>query len=132
VGFALRLQQLDGDVVECHVGFVAGDVGEAAAGVADLTVGHDQADFGFVLDGVDDIGGTERDVEIGHIVLMEKGGIVRGNAHAENADVGIFKDEMMVRFLRDGDGAGGSGVQNEREHQQTRAEKQVQSEPPDD
>jgi len=57
-----------------------------------LAVGHHEPDFGFALDGVDDVGGAERDVEIGHIVLMEKSGFVGGDAHAENADVGIFKD----------------------------------------
>jgi len=62
------------------------------------------------LDGVDDVGGAERDVEIGHVVLMEKGGVVGGDAYAENADVIIFKDEMVVRFLGDGNGGGGLGV----------------------
>ncbi|PYT51431.1 MAG: hypothetical protein DMG44_02940 [Acidobacteria bacterium] len=89
---------------------VAGDVGEVAGRVAELAVGHYQADFGFALDGVDDVGGAERDVEIGHVVLMEKGGVVGGDAYAENADVIIFKDEMVVRFLGDGNGGGGLGV----------------------
>jgi len=106
----LGLQEFDGDVVERSVGFVAGDVGEAAAGVAELAVGHDEVDFGFALDGVDDVGGAERDVEIGHIVLMEKSGAVGGDTYAENADVVIFKDEMVVRFLWDGNGGGGLGV----------------------
>jgi len=75
-----------------------------------LAVGHDQVDFGFALDGVDDVGGAERDVKIGYIVLMEKSGIVGGDAHAENADVFIFEDEMVVRFLWDGNGGGGLGV----------------------
>jgi len=41
---------------------------------------------------------------------MEKGGVVGGDAYAENADVIIFKDEMVVRFLGDGNGGGGLGV----------------------
>jgi len=81
-----------------------------AGGVAELAVGHHQVDFGFALDGIDDVGGTESHVEIGHIVLMEKGGAVGGDAYAENADVIIFKDEMVVRFLWDGNGGGGLGV----------------------
>jgi hypothetical protein len=59
------------------------------------------------LDGVDDISGTEGYVEIGHIVLMEKSGVVGGDAYAENADVIIFQDEMMVRLLGDGNGVHG-------------------------
>ena len=38
------------------------------------------------------------------IVLMEKSGVVGRDAYAENADVGIFKNEMMMGFFRDGDG----------------------------
>jgi hypothetical protein len=33
---------------------------------------------------------------------MEKSGFVRGNANAENADVLIFMNEVMVRLLRYG------------------------------
>jgi hypothetical protein len=87
-----------------------------------LAVGHDEVNFGFVLDGVDDVGGTERDVKIGYIVLMEKGGVVRWDAYAENADVVIFKDEMMMRLLGDGDGDRRLGVQGKCQKQQRRAE----------
>jgi len=86
-----------------------------------LAVGHDEVDFGFALDGVDDVGGAERDVEIGHIVLMEKSGVVGGDAHAENADVLIFQDEMMMGFFGDGNGGGGLGVKRKSEQQQERA-----------
>jgi hypothetical protein len=97
-------------------------VGEATAGVADLSVRHHKAGFGFALDGVNDVGGTERDVEIGHIVLMEKSGLVGGDAYAENADVVIFEDEMMVGFFGNGDGGGRLGVRGKCEKQQRRAE----------
>jgi hypothetical protein len=83
-----------------------------------LAVGHYQADFGFALDGIDDVGGTERNVEIGHIVLMEKSGPAGGDAYAEDADVGIFEDKMMVRLLRDGNGDGRLGVQGKCQKQQ--------------
>jgi len=76
-----------------------------------LAVGHDQADFGFALDGVDDVSRTERHVKIGHIVLMEKSGFVGGDAYTENANVGILKDEMVVGFFGDGNGGGGLGGQ---------------------
>jgi hypothetical protein len=48
------------------------------------------------LDGVDDVGGAERNIKVGNVVPVEKCGVVRGDAHAEDADVIIFKDEMMV------------------------------------
>jgi hypothetical protein len=95
-----------------------------------LAVAHDTANFGFALDGVDDVGGTERHVEIGNIVLMEKSGIVGGDAYAENADVGIFEDEMVMGFFGDGDGGGGLGAQTECEDQESGPEQQVQSERP--
>jgi hypothetical protein len=44
---------------------------------------------------------------------MEKRGVVRGDAHAEYADVIIFKDEMMVGLLRQGDSSGSLGVERE-------------------
>ena len=117
VGFALRLEQFDGDVVEGSVGFVAGDMREAAARVADLAVSHDQMSFGFALNGIDDVGGTERNVNVGYIVLMEKRGFVRGDAHAENADVIVFQDEMMMRLFRDGDCHGSLRVERKLEQE---------------
>ena len=90
---------------------VAGDVGEVAGGVADLAVGHDDAGFGFALDGVDDVGGAEGDVDIWHVVPMKKRGVVRGDAYAEDADVIIFQDEVMVGFLGDGNGSGSLGAE---------------------
>lgn len=80
-----------------------------------MAIGHHEMGFRFVLDGVDDVGGTKRDVDVGHIVLMEQSGFVRGNAYAEDADVGIFQDEMVVRLLGDWNGYRGLRVQGERE-----------------
>jgi hypothetical protein len=77
-------------------------VGEAAAGVADLPVRHYEMSFRLAGDGVDDIAGAERHVDVGHVVLVEKCCVVRGNAYAKNADIGIFQDEMMVGFFRCG------------------------------
>jgi hypothetical protein len=104
------MKKLNGDVVEWHARFVAGDVCEAAAGIVHLAVCQHETDFGFVLDGVDDVGGTEGHVYVGHIVLMEKSGFVSGDVYAENADVGIFKDEMVVWLLGDGNRRGGLSV----------------------
>ena len=100
----LGLQELNGDVVEGEVGIIAGDVGEVAGGVAELAVDHDEMSFGFALDGVDDVGGAERDVEVGDVVLMEERGFVGGDRYAEDADVVVFKDQVVVGFLGDGDG----------------------------
>ena len=101
------MKKFDGDVVEVHVGFVAGDVGEVARGVAELAVGHDDAGFGSALDGVDDVGGAKRNVKIRNIVLVKKRGAVRGDAYAEDADVIIFQDEMMVGLPGNRNGGGG-------------------------
>jgi hypothetical protein len=40
---------------------------------------------------------------------MEEGGFVGGDAYAEDADIVIFEDEMVVGFLGDGNGSGGLG-----------------------
>jgi len=100
------MKQLDSDVVERSSGVGAGDVGEVAGGVAELAVGHNEMGFGPALDGVDDVGRAERNVQVRYIVLMKKRGVMRGDAHAEDADVVIFQDEMVVGFLGDGDGDG--------------------------
>jgi len=44
-------------------------------------------------------------------VLVKKCGVVRGDAYAEDADVIIFQDEMVMRLLRDGDGNGRLSVE---------------------
>jgi len=80
-------------------------------------------DFGSVLDGVDDVGGTECHVEIRHIVFMEKSGLVGGDAHAKYTDVIIFQDEMVVGFLGDRDGGGELGVERKCQKQQRRTKK---------
>jgi hypothetical protein len=77
------------------------------------------------LDGVDDVGGAERNIKVGNVVPVETCGVVRGDAHAEDADVIIFKDEMMVGLLRQGDSSGSLGVERECEKKQERAEKQL-------
>jgi len=82
-----------------------------------MAVGHHQAHFAFALDGVDDVGGAERNVEIWYVVLMEKRGAVGGDAHAENADVFIFKDEMVVGFFGDRDGDRSLCVERKSEQQ---------------
>jgi hypothetical protein len=95
----LWLQKFDGDVVESGAGVGTGDVGEVAGGVAKLAVGHHDAGFGPVLDSVHNVGRAKRNVKIRNIVLMEKRRVVGGEAYAEYADVLIFKDQMMMRFL---------------------------------
>jgi hypothetical protein len=125
------MEQFDGDVVEGGVGFVAGDVGKVAGGVAELAVGHDEMGFGFTLDGVDDVGGAERNVNVREVVLMEKGGFVRRDAHTENPDVRIFQDEMMMRLLGDGNGDRSLRVQRKCQKQQRRTKERFHREPPE-
>src|SRR6266704_2334498 len=125
------MKEFDGDVVEGGVGEVSGDVREVAGGVAELAVGHQQVDFRFVLDSVDDVGGAERDVEVGDVVLVEPSGLVRGDAYAEDADVIIFKDEMVMRFFGDGNGSGSLCVERKCEEEQERTKKRLHlSRPP--
>ena len=119
--FALRMEQLDGDIVEGAAGVGAGDVGEVAGGVAELAVGHDQMGFGPALDGINDVGGAERNVQVRYIVLMEKRGAMRGDAYAEDANVIIFQDEMMMRLLWDGDGSGSLGAEGKNDNEQSQA-----------
>jgi hypothetical protein len=83
---------------------------EAAAGVTHLAVGHVDVGFRFAGDGVDDVGGAEAEVNVGGVVLVEKRGFVRGDDGAEDADVIIFDEEMMMRLVRHGDGGGGLGA----------------------
>jgi hypothetical protein len=101
--FALGLQQLNGDIVEGSASVGARDMGEAAAGVRNLAVGHYQAGLGLAGHGVDDVGGAEADVNVRQVVPMEKRSVVGGDADAENASIGIFKHEMMVRLVRNRD-----------------------------
>jgi hypothetical protein len=102
----------------------------AAGRVADLAVGHDDTGFGPTLDGVDNVGGAERNVNVGNIVLVKKRGIVRGEANAEDADVIVFKNEMVVGLLRDGDGDGSLRAEGKCEQEQERAEKRFHLLPP--
>jgi len=50
---------------------------------------------------------------------MKERGVVRGEAHAEDADVFIFEDEVMMRLLGEGNGSGSLSIQSERKHKQT-------------
>jgi len=83
--------------------------------------------FGLACDGIDDIAGAERHVNVGHVVLVEKCGVVRGNAHAKNADIGIFQDEMMVGFFCCGNGDRRLSTERKCEKKQERTKKWPQS-----
>lgn len=106
--FALRLEQLDGDIVEgSRVGQYR--MGEASAGIADLAVGQRGVSFGFARDGIDEIGRAKRDGDIGQLMRMKKRGVARGKAEAEHADVGIFEQQMMMRLVLHQDRLSGIG-----------------------
>jgi hypothetical protein len=49
---------------------------------------------------------------------MEKSGFVGGDGYAEDADVVVFEDEMVVGFLGDRDGGGGLCIQRKRNDKQ--------------
>jgi hypothetical protein len=121
--FALRLQKFDGDVVEGNAGVGAGDVGEASAGVADLAVGHDETGFGLAGYRVDDVGGAEADVNVRQLVLMEKCGVMRGDANAKHSNIRILKHQMMVRLVGDRDGDRCLGTEGKCEHEHKRTKK---------
>jgi hypothetical protein len=79
--------------------------------------------FGFAGDGVDDVSGTQRHVDVGQVVLVKERGLVRGDIHAEYADVGVFQDELVMRLLRDGNGDRGLSAERKCEKKQERAKK---------
>ena len=69
--------------------------------------------------------GTDIAIEAGNIVLVKKRGLVWGDVHAEYADVGVFKDELVMRLLRDGDGDRGLSAERKCEKKQERAKKRL-------
>ena len=94
----MRLQQFDGDVAEGSVGEVVRDVGEAAASEVRFTVLELKMDFGFVEDGVDDVGRAERYVNVVMVMLMKLRVLVRRDFDVVNSDIFIFDSQMMVRL----------------------------------
>lgn len=117
VWLALRVKKFDSDVIERAAGVGARYVREAAAGVTNLAVGHDETGLGLAGDSVDDVRGTKAHVNVRQVVLMEKRGVVRGDADAEDADVVISKDQMVMRFLPDRNGDGSLGGERGREQE---------------
>jgi hypothetical protein len=61
-------------------------------------------------------------------VLVKKRRVMRGDADAEDADVRVFQHEMMVGFVRDGNGDRSLSAERKCEQE---PKKQVQSEPPE-
>jgi hypothetical protein len=81
--------------------------------------------FGLSGDGVDDVSGAQRHVDVGQVVLVKKRGLVWGDVHAEYADVGVFKDELVMGLLRDGNGDRGLSAERKCEKKQERAKKRL-------
>jgi hypothetical protein len=81
--------------------------------------------FGFAGDGVDDVSRAQRHVDVGQVVLVKKSGLVWGDVHAEYADVGVFKDELVMRLLRDRNGDRGLSAERKCEKKQERAKKRL-------
>src|SRR4029077_1655142 len=103
---ALRAKQLDEDDAEEGIGIVAGDVGKAAAGKADVAIGEVEMHLGLARNEAGDMAGPDGDKEIVVIVLVEKRGIMRGDFGAVGLDVLIGKKRMMTRLGGDGHGTG--------------------------
>lgn len=92
----MRAQKLDGDIAESFVRFIASDMSEGTAGEVYFAVGELEVDLGLAEDGVDDISGTQYDVKIVNIVLVQERGGVRGDRNVEDANVLVFEGEMMA------------------------------------
>ncbi|HXN24312.1 MAG TPA: hypothetical protein VOA41_16355 [Candidatus Dormibacteraeota bacterium] len=99
-GGTLRVQELDCDLAQGCIGFVASDMGEGAARKMYLGIGKLQADFGLAENGVSDVGRADEDVKIVEVVPVEKGRFMRGDGDVENADVGVFEDQIMTALAR--------------------------------
>src|SRR6266852_5260333 len=65
---------------------------------------QDLVQFGFAYYSVDDIRRTERHVEVGKIVLVQEGGVERGNHDVVNADEIVLQHQTMMWLLADGNG----------------------------
>jgi len=95
------VEEFDGDVAEGGVAEIASDVGEAATREVRFAVLEDEMDFWFVGNGVDNVGGAERNENVVVIVLMKLRLVVRRNFDVVNADILVFDLQVMVWFPGD-------------------------------
>jgi hypothetical protein len=103
------LQKFDGDVAEGMVARIAGDVGERCGKEASVTVGEFDGDGIFAFDGVDDFGGSEGDVNVVVAVPVHESFRVRRDFDAEDADLIVGENLVVMRLGGDLDFGGGLG-----------------------
>src|SRR5205807_9562055 len=112
-------EQLDGEVAERRVGLGARDMREAALRVADLPVGQRDVSLGFSGNRVDEVGGADRNTEIGKVVIMKQRGLVPGDPEGPSAPVIIFEQRVVMRLVFERDGSRrwwlGAGRQRQKE-----------------
>ena len=99
------MEEFDGDVVKGHAGIGARDVREVSGRIMCFAILQNLAEFGFADDGVDDLRGAERDVEIREIVLMQERGVQGRDHDVVDASEIVLQHETMMRFLANGNGA---------------------------
>jgi hypothetical protein len=87
------LEEFDGDVAKGLIADVAGDVGEGGGGEAGVAVLELEGDGRLVFDGVDDLGGTERDGDVVVAVPVHQGVGVGRNFDIEDADGFVLEGE---------------------------------------
>ena len=94
----LRLEQLDGDVVERRGAGVARDVRELAETVMHGQIGRRDGCVGNARANVDQGARPQGDPEVVGVVLVQQRRVVRWNADAQHADRRILVHEMMMRL----------------------------------
>jgi hypothetical protein len=101
------LEDFDGDVAEGLIGDVARDVGEGGGGETSFAVLEFDGDGRLVLDGVNDLGGAENDVDVVVTVPVHQGFGVRVDFDVEDADGFVFEGQMVMTFGYDFNFRGG-------------------------
>jgi hypothetical protein len=115
------LEEFDGDVAEGIVGKIAGDVGVAGGEESGLAVLQFDGDGIFALDGVDDFGGAEGDVDVVVAVAVQEGVGVRRDIDGEDADLIVGEDEVVVGLGGDLDFGGELGGEEGGQEQEEEA-----------
>src|SRR6266478_10241845 len=67
-----------------------------------LTVLQELVQFGLAYNGVDDIRGTQSDIEIREIVLMQQRGVQRRNHHDVHVREIVLQHQAVMRLFADG------------------------------
>ncbi len=122
VSFSLRMEEFDGDVAERSVAEIAGDMGEAAPREVRFAILENQMNFGFVANGVDNVSGAQRNIDVVVIVLVKLRVFVRRHFDVVDADILVFDPKVMVWF------AGNTSVRQRSRLRRLRAEGESKNE----